>query len=653
MDNKYFCFAFLSAKQILLSLLFTFLLFPLLNYAQQEEKKYLNFSDTDTTKEKPIQYRRGMELQPGFQSYVEKYTGKNLNEEKRILFPMQSTGVWTELNPKVPRVDYLGIQFVNKDTGWAVGDLGTLIKSTDGGSSWTVSETNTTTPILKVRSYNGQVVIASGFGGLILRSTDGGETFTQVTSGVTGDLWGLQMINDTLGWACGNANSLVKTTDGGLSWQNIETPGYTSDYWWIDFMNENYGFIAANGKVLRTTDGGNNWEIIQAGDSYPLFTIDIIDSLHIAAAGYGGTGYAGKNIYSSDGGNTWINGGQLTNEAVNCIQYVNPDTGYLVMTNVSARKTTNRGQDWTTIQGISDNYELQFLLQDNISYSAGTGLKINKSDESFDIWNRIIINDNFSDVFFVNEQTGFVISSSGFSAPSGLYKTTDSGVNWQKHPSGLNGVDLLFLDSLNGFIGSNQIYKTTDGGVNWYVPNGGQGGAGKIFFVNQEIGWAVRSNVIYKTMDRGENWFAQFTAIPSITFLSIYLVDSLYGWTANWDRPYKTIDGGINWIQQTNLNIWQSRDVFFIDYLNGFLLESNKLYKTTDGGIIWVQNQTLTGFSIAKLSTYKDSTIFIIGYKTYRSLDGGENWNEYTELNGTRITGLDLLNSGFGFAVEN
>ncbi|MCE7855279.1 MAG: hypothetical protein DYG97_01840 [Ignavibacteria bacterium CHB3] len=74
-----------------------------------------------------FQFRRGIELQEGYQSYEQKYLGKNLIEEKRRLFPLQSTGVWTELNPKVPRVDYLGINFVNKDlptgqagTGWAV-----------------------------------------------------------------------------------------------------------------------------------------------------------------------------------------------------------------------------------------------------------------------------------------------------------------------------------------------------------------------------------------------------------------------------------------------------------------------------------------------------------------------------------------------------
>ncbi|HEU0226105.1 MAG TPA: hypothetical protein VFQ86_00050, partial [Arachidicoccus soli] len=61
----------------------------------------------DTTKQ--VQYRRGIELQSGYQSYNEKYFGKNLNEVKSSLFPLQGTGVWTELNPKVPRVDYLGI----------------------------------------------------------------------------------------------------------------------------------------------------------------------------------------------------------------------------------------------------------------------------------------------------------------------------------------------------------------------------------------------------------------------------------------------------------------------------------------------------------------------------------------------------------------
>ncbi|MCL4278086.1 MAG: T9SS type A sorting domain-containing protein [Ignavibacteriaceae bacterium] len=630
------------------------LLFNCFITAQQQDTT----KDLPRLREKPVQYRRGIELSENYQSYGQKYLGKNLDEEKRKLFPLVSTGVWTELNPKVPRVDYLGINFVNKDlptgqagTGWAVGDLGALIKSTDGGTSWTVSETNTTTPILKVRSYDGQIVIASGFGGLILRSTDGGETFTQVTSNVTGDLWGLQMINDTLGWACGNANSLIKTADGGQTWQNIETPGYTSDYWWIDFMNENYGFIAANGKVLRTTDGGTNWEIIQAGDAYPLFSIDVIDSLHIAAAGYGGTSYPAKNIYSSDGGNTWVTGGMMTTSEVNCIKYISIDTGYVVMSNIGIWKTTNRGQNWTITGGIGE-YELQYIEEGRTGYNTGTGLKLWKAEGSYDVWKRMIINDNFADVFFTSEQKGFVVSPSY--EYGSLYKTNDSGISWNVVNGAPSGNELLFLDSLTGFVGSYQINKTTDGGVTWYVPNGGQGGAGKIFFVNQEIGWAVRSNVIYKSTDRGENWFTQFTAPASVHFTSINFSDTLYGWVSG-GRPYKTTDGGNNWIQQTNTIIWNSDDVYFTNTDSGWFAKyssiNNSLFKTIDGGLTWTGIPEVIG--ARKFYFFPDPIHWvIIGFSQYYiTNDYSNTWYEFTNDVPTGINSFYAPTNIQGYAV--
>jgi len=646
----------------LLSLLLASLLFPYLNYAQQLEPLSLNYTKADTTTEKPVQYRRGIELNEGYQSYEEKYSGKNLSEEKRRLFPLESTGVWTELNPKVPRVDYLGIQFVNPDTGWAVGDLGALIKSTDGGNSWTVSETNTTTPILKVRSYNGQIVIASGFGGLILRSTDGGETFAQVTSGVTGDLWGLQMINDTLGWACGNGNSLVKTTDGGLNWNTVTTPGYTSDYWWIDFMNESYGFIAANGKILRTTDGGNNWEIIQAGDSYPLFSIDVIDSLQISAAGYGGTGYGAKNIYSSDAGYTWINGGPITTESVNCIKYINPDTGYTVLTEVSARKTTNRGQSWTIIGEIDDNYELQFFEEDNIGYSAGTVLKINKSEGNFNIWNRLILNDTFSDVYFTSETTGYVASR-------WFYKTTDSGISWTMLPNFPTNLftstlgSVAFADNLTGVVGGPpcRIVKTTDAGDTWYLANRTGlddtiGTTNKIFFINPATGWAVTSRGgILKTTDSGDNWFAQLNAGVSISFNSIYFIDSLNGWTANFDRPFKTTNGGINWVQQTNLNIWNSDDVYFENQDTGwFAIYSsinNSLFRTTDAGLNWFGIPEVIG--ARKFYIFPDPIHWLtIGFSRYYiTNDYGNSWSEFTEDVPTGLISFNAVDNALGYSV--
>ncbi|MCL6494339.1 MAG: T9SS type A sorting domain-containing protein [Ignavibacterium sp.] len=610
----------------------------------------------DTTDKQPIQIRRGIPLHQGYLSYDDYYAGKDMLEEKRKYFPLESTGVWTELNPKVPRVDYLGIHFVNKDTGWACGNLGALIKTTNGGSSWTVSQTNTTTLILKVRSYNGQVVIASGFNGLILRSTDGGENFTQVISGVTGDLWGLQMLNDTLGWACGTANSLIKTTDGGQTWQRVFTPGYTSDYWWIDFLNESYGFIAANGKVLRTIDGGQNWEIIQAGDSYPLFSIDVIDSLHIAAAGYGGTGYPAKNIYSSNAGSTWVNGGWVTTHEINCIKYINPDTGYIVMSEIGIYKTTNRGQEWVLLNSIPfsniGEYELQFFKQDNIGYNAGAAIKLYKADGNLDQWNRLIINDNFFDVFFTTETTGFVLSGA-------LYKTTDGGMNWNRVANGPGGYDILFTDTLTGYIVNNNssIYKTTDGGETWYLTNtGGQvGNVRKIFFINPTTGWAVTiwspvsNGKILKTTDRGENWFVQVQQ-PSIDgFTSIFFIDSLNGWATS-RYVWQTTDGGVNWIQRMDIPAFFSNDVYFYDLFTGWIIAGNKLYHTINGGISWTLDSQIYTYT-TNFETISNTHFIITGTNIYESVDTGVVWQNITSQIGSYFTALQAPTNYLAYGV--
>ncbi len=609
---------------------------------------------------KPSQYRRGVELQTDYQSYAQKYSGKNLNEEKRRLFPLESTGVWTELNPKVPRVDYIGIHFFNKDTGWVCGDLGAIIKTTDGGQNWITEETNTTTPILKVNSFDGQIVIAAGFNGIILRSTNGGENWTQITSGITGDLWGLQMINDNLGWACGKSNSLIKTTNAGLTWERIYTTGYSSDYWWIDFLTEGYGFIAANGKVIRTTDGGNTWDIIQAGDNQALYSIDVIDSLHIAAAGYGGTGYYGKNVYSNDGGNTWIIGGQTPTDPINCIKYINADTGYFVMSEIGIWKTTNRGQTWNGGIGNIGEFEIQLFSEQNIGYDAGTGLRVYKADGSLDSWHRQIINDDFYDVYFINEEKGFAISGPASNYQS-LYKTTDAGIHWQLVSGVPGGQCIIFTDSFTGFIGTTTslILKTTNGGESWYQMNGITEVIAKIFFINAQTGWAVGGPKIFKTSDSGENWIEQINR-PSANFKSLSFVDSLYGWASlsGW-RPYKTTNSGINWLEQTDLNFYNTNDVYFLNEDNGWITDLfDGPFKTIDGGVTWTSVPEIEGarsfYIFPDVSHWLVTGVIVssnIIYKKYMTYDTGNSWIDISNDVPVGFNGFQTPTNMIGYAV--
>lgn len=616
------------------SILFIFLFCALsefaMNYAQEP----------DTTNEKQVQYRRGIELKEGYQSYNEKYAGINLNELKNSLFPLQNTGVWTELHPRIPRVTYLGVNFINANIGWAVGNLGAVIKTTDGGNSWTVSETNTTTLLLKVHSYDGQSVIAAGYNGFILRSTDGGETFEQILSGTTNDLWGLQMLNDTLGFACGLNQTLLKTMDGGLTWQPLSI-GLNQHYWSLDFLDENYGMIACGGgKILKTTNGGDIWTEHQAGDASALYAIDIIDSLHIAAVGANG-----KNVYSSDGGISWTQNNRLQHDELNSIKFVNTETGYTIGTYLGdswgIRKTTNRGATWFSPSAPNlSEWELE-LLPDGVGYSVGSNLWINKTTGGYDNWDLLFLNANFVDVFFTDELTGYAADGRYTGGP--LYKTTDGGLTWFALPNFPSNVftsslrSIYFTDSVTGFAGSApaRIVKTTDAGESWYIVNRTGltdtiGLINRFFFINPTTGWAVTTRGgIIKTTDAGENWFAQLNAGVSVIFQSIHFVDSLYGWTANSNaRPYKTTDGGNNWVLQSSIIIGFSLDVYFSHQDTGWIINTslpNALYKTTDNGANW---KLITDILSARnFGFFPDKYHWLVsgfGAYLYETTDGGQ-----------------------------
>ena len=586
---------------------------------------------------------------------------------KEEVFPLnyfRSTGVWTELNPKVPRVSYVGLHFVNKDTGWACGGSGAIIKTTNGGDDWMIAETPVTNLLLKIHSYNGQTVLATGYDGIILRSSDGGENFELIPTGLGNDrdLWGVQMINDSVGWVSGRYGSLLKTSDAGLTWRTISL-STTKHFWAIKFFN-NLGFIACDsGKVLRTTDAGTSWFEIQAGDIKNLYALDVIDTMHIVMAGA-----IGKNVYSSDGGNTWIQNNRLPHDELNSIKFVDNDTGYAIGgIGFGIRKTTNRGVSWFTppVQNLSE-WELQ-LLPGGIGYSAGSDLWINKTTAGYDNWKGLFLNANFVDVSFTDEFTGYAADGRWTGGP--LYKTTDGGLNWLGLPNFPSTVFtsslrcIYFMDSVTGFAGSApcRIVKTTDAGETWRIVNRTGltdtiGLINKFFFVNKNIGWAVTTRGgILKTTDAGENWIAQLNAGISVNFQSIHFVDSLYGWTANAGRrPHKTTDGGNNWVHQTNLDIWITNDIYFESYYEGWIVDQTSwsaLKKTTDGGLNWtVIPNVINSF---KFHFFPNQNHWLISGspQKYITEDGGDTWIDITNDVPSIFNNFNAVTNKLGFAV--
>ena len=72
-------------------------------------------------------------------------------------------------------------------------------------------------------------------------------------------------IDTNNGFAVGARDTILKTTDGGNNWELIA--GETEDdLYSVSFTDSNIGTVVGNfGAILRTTDAGNHWTIQREG----------------------------------------------------------------------------------------------------------------------------------------------------------------------------------------------------------------------------------------------------------------------------------------------------------------------------------------------------------------------------------------------------
>src|SRR3981189_354735 len=85
---------------------------------------------------------------------------------------------WLWGNP-LPQGNTLRAMAFAGTTGYAVGDFGTLLKTTDAGDTWTGLPAGTFSNLTEVEAVDANTVVAGG--GCVARlSTDGGQTFSRI-----------------------------------------------------------------------------------------------------------------------------------------------------------------------------------------------------------------------------------------------------------------------------------------------------------------------------------------------------------------------------------------------------------------------------------------------------------------------------------------
>ncbi|MEO8666254.1 MAG: YCF48-related protein [Ignavibacteria bacterium] len=217
-------------------------------------------------------------------------------------------------------VDYYinDIFFLNKRLGWAVANEfllngTTLLTTTNGGINWTAKFLEDTTRIFRtvyfLDSLNGYL---GGFGGAINKTTDAGNSWFTVTvdsSEFSGfPIAKFKFVSANIGYACGGqidiAGVIWKTTDSGSTWN---AGGYSPEPFYNLFIKNSERIISVGGdfeygvQISKTTNGGSNWNYQSLGLFGQAYSIDFRNSKEAWMP----LGYARHWAVSFDTGMSW------------------------------------------------------------------------------------------------------------------------------------------------------------------------------------------------------------------------------------------------------------------------------------------------------------------------------------------------------------
>jgi len=205
------------------------------------------------------------------------------------------------------------IEFYNRNTGWAVGDGGTILKTTNGGTNWN----NVPNPAV-------------------------GKPLSSI-----------HIVDSNVCYVVGWFETIIKTTDGGTSWIVIRNNGwgFGSSYDAVFFIDENTGWIAGTGqKILRTTNGCDSiiTDYLFTGNLHDMYFKDALTGIVTGSS-------LGSTFKTTNGGLNWFELNIQFGFTVSTfykLSFINDQTGWIAGSDKRVYKTTDFGDTWDTISRI-------------------------------------------------------------------------------------------------------------------------------------------------------------------------------------------------------------------------------------------------------------------------------------------------------------
>lgn len=241
-----------------------------------------------------------------------------------------------------------------------------LLRTVDGGITWDTTDIEEAMGRVSwdIHAFGDSIAcittqnLQSASGRGVFRTTDGGENWTEVLPGNAGGVW-LHFFDEQEG-ICINSSNMARTMDGGMSWEYIHgdsIPDFQNgEFNLFQFSStafatfEDFLWFGTNkGRVYRTEDRGQSWEVFDTGLGDSGFrSIAFTDDLNGLAI-FKASSTISHLLKTTNGGMSWVNLGDTDFDEVSAI----PCSEVFMGTTVPLQRLTSisisHGESWTVL----------------------------------------------------------------------------------------------------------------------------------------------------------------------------------------------------------------------------------------------------------------------------------------------------------------